>query len=85
MKKNVSLTPRKYFNQQLLNFSQRFASDLDYIFFAHSVMQKTHMNDQISTAMRKIASDSLKAGMLSKYFKATMQQFIAQNKINDDI
>ena len=30
--------------------------------------------------MRKVASDSLNAGMLSKNCKATVQQFIAQDK-----
>ena len=43
-------------------------------------MQKIQLNDQINTAMKKIASDSLNAGKLSKNFKATIQQFIAQDK-----
>ena len=43
-------------------------------------MQKIQLNDQINTAMRKIASDSLNAGKLIKNFKATIQQFIAQDK-----
>ena len=29
----------RYFNQRLLNFSQTFASNSDYIFFAQSVLQ----------------------------------------------
>ena len=45
------------------------------IYFSH--MQKIQLNDQINTAMKKIASDSLNAGKLSKNFKATIQQFIA--------
>ena len=43
-------------------------------------MQKIQLNDQISIAMRKITSNSLNAGMLSNNFKATVQQFIAQDK-----
>ena len=31
--------------------------------------------------MKKIASDSLNVGQLSKKFKATIQQFIAQDKV----
>ena len=31
--RGISLNPSKYFNQRLLNYSQRFASDSDYIFF----------------------------------------------------
>ena len=79
-KRDIPLTPSKYFNQQLLNYVQHFASDPDYIFFAHSIMQKIQLNDQISIAMRKITSNSLNAGMLSNNFKATVQQFIAQDK-----
>ena len=51
VKRDVPLTPSKYFNQQLLNYSQHFVSDLDYIFFARSVMQKIQLNDQSSIAM----------------------------------
>ena len=43
-------------------------------------MQKIQLNDQINTAMKKIASDSLNAGKLSKNCKATIQQFTAQDK-----
>ena len=74
------LTPKKYFNQRLLHHSQQFASDTDYIFFANAVMQKIQLNDQINIAMKKIASDSLNPGKLSKHFKATIQQLIAQDK-----
>ena len=80
VKGDVPLTPSKYFKQRLLNYSQHFASDPDYIFFAHSVMQKIHLNDQISIAMRKITSNCLNAGMLSSNFIATVQQLIAQDK-----
>ena len=34
----------KYFNQWLLNYKQKFSSDSDYLFFAHSVMQKLNLN-----------------------------------------
>ena len=34
------LTPARYFNQGLLNFSQTFASKSDYIFFAQPVLQQ---------------------------------------------
>ena len=76
----MPLTPSKYFNQQLLNYSQYFALDLDYIFFAHSVMQEVQIIDQIGIAMRKITSNSLNAGKLNNNFKGMVQQFIAQDK-----
>ena len=80
VKRNIPLTPSNYFNQRLLNSFQKFASDSDYIFFAHVVMQKSNLNDQISLTMRKVASDNQNAGMLSKSFNATVHQFIAQDK-----
>ena len=79
-KRKFHLTSSKYFNQRLLHYSQQFASDAYYIFFTHAVMQKIQLNDQITIAMKKIAPDSLNAGKLSKNFKVTIQQFIAQDK-----
>ena len=38
--REIQISPSKYFNQRLLNYSQKFASDSDYIFFAHSFLQK---------------------------------------------
>ena len=40
------LTPTRYFNQRLLNFSQTFASNSDYIFFAQPVPQQKNLNGQ---------------------------------------
>lgn len=50
-KRDVKLTPVKYFNQRLLNYTQKFASDSDYIFFAHSVLQQQNLNSHINIAM----------------------------------
>ena len=61
-------------------YSQTFASDSDYIFFAHSVLQKLQLNSQINIAMRKVACSTLTARMLSKKFKKTFNQFIAREK-----
>ena len=34
VRRKTPLSPVKYFNQKLLNYSQKFASDTDYIFSA---------------------------------------------------
>ena len=57
-----------------------FAADSDNIFFAHSIMQKIKLKNQINIAMEKVESNYLTAGMMIKNFKATFKQFIAQNK-----
>ena len=60
------LTPTGYFNQRLLNFSQTFASNGDYIFFEQSVLQQKNLNDQINIAMKKVTGQ-LTAGMFANY------------------
>ena len=47
VKRKFHVTPSKYFNQRLLHYSQKFASDTGYIFFTHDVMRKIQRNDQM--------------------------------------
>ena len=54
VERNVSISPVKYFNQRLLNYSQKFASDTDYIFFANYVVQQINLRSKINIAMKKI-------------------------------
>ena len=44
VEREIPLTPSKYFNQRLLQYTQKFASDNDYIFFAHTVLEKLQLN-----------------------------------------
>ena len=69
VEKEIPLTRSKYFNQRLLHYTQKFASDNDYIFSAHTVSQKVQLSSQINIAMKKVLSNDLTAGMLSKTFK----------------
>ena len=55
-RRDVPLSPGKYFNQRLLNYTQKFASDSEYIFFANHIFQQMHLNDQINIAMQKVKS-----------------------------
>ena len=79
VERDIELTPSKYFSQRRLNYTQKLASDSDYISFAHSVLKKVKLNSQINIAMRKVASDKITAEMFSKYFKQTVKQFIASS------
>ena len=56
VEREIPLTPSKYFNQRLLHYTQKFASDNDYIFFAHTVLQKVQLSSQINIAMKKVLS-----------------------------
>ena len=74
------MAPSKCLNQRLLHYTEKFPSDNDYIFFAHTVLQKVQLSSQINIAMKKVLSNDLTAGMLSKNFKQTVQEFIAKEK-----
>ena len=80
VERDIALSPSKYFNQRLLNYTQKFASDSDYIFFVNSVVQQLRLHSQISIAMKKVSGENLTAGMFSQSFKDTVKQFIANDK-----
>ena len=80
VKRNVALSPTKYFNQRLINYNQRFASYVDYI-FAKFVTQQFNLNSKINIVMKKVSSNQLlTAGMLSRNFKETVNSFIANDE-----
>ena len=54
-KGGTTVSPVKYFNQRLLNYTQKFASDTDYIFFANYVAQQVNLRNKINIAMKKIS------------------------------
>ena len=72
------LTPTRYFNQRLLNFSQKFALNSDYIFFAQSVLQQKTLNDQINISMKKVTAQLI-AGMLANYHER-VKRFVSNDQ-----
>ena len=54
IERDVKLSPIKYFNRRLLNYTQMFASDPDYIFYALSVTQRQKLNSQLNVALRSL-------------------------------
>ena len=77
--RDIKLTPTRYFNQRLLNYSQKFASDTNYIFFAHAASLKLNLLSKINTAMQKVNPGQLTAGMLCANFEDTVKSFIAND------
>ena len=79
----MDLTSTKYFNQPLFNYTLKFSSDSDCIFFAHSVIQKIDLSNQMSIATRKVISSQLKAGTPNSNFEsvASDQAFTFMNSI----
>ena len=76
----MNITHTKYFNQRLLNYTQRFASDPNYIFFAHNVSQKLNLKSRINIALKKVAGNNLTAGMIRANFKDTVKSFVANDE-----
>ena len=80
IKRKIPSSPRKYFNQRLLHYSQKLAADSDYIFLEHSVLQKVQLSSRINIAMKKVISNNLNAGMLNENFKQRGKDLIAKDK-----
>ena len=73
VKREVPLTPSKYFNTFIVQLLPTFCfRPRLHFFFCTFCNAKIQSNDQISIAMRKITSNSLNVGMLSNNFKATV-------------
>lgn len=44
-------------------------------------MQKIQLNNSSNIALKRVAYDSSAVGMLSRKFKHTLQQFLAEDKV----
>ena len=74
------LSPIKYFNQRLLNYTQLFVSESDYIFYALSVTQQLKINSQINIALKKVCRGQLTAQVLTNNFSGTVKAFFCKDK-----
>ena len=72
------LTPTNYFHQCFLNYSQKFTSNSDYLFFAQSVLQQEKLSDQINVAIKKV-SGRLTAGIFANY-EESVKHFISNDE-----
>ena len=79
VQRSIPLSPVKYFNQRLLNFSQRFSSCTDYIFFAQYVMLQLNIYNQMNIAVSKVKG-SINAGQLNNNFKETLRGLVCEDK-----
>ena len=63
---------------KLLNYTHRFSSSADYIFYAQSVLQQIQFQNQISIAIRKV-SGNLNASMFRNY-KESVNNLVRHDK-----
>ena len=74
VKREVPLSPVKYFNQRLLNFRQSFASDADYIFFAGSIVEQHHLRSSINISMHKGQGMQLTAESVKQNYEESVKR-----------
>ena len=74
------LSQIKYFNQRLSNYTQLFASEADYIFYALPVTQQLKTNSQINIALKKVCGGQLTAQMLRNNFSETVKVFLSKDE-----
>ena len=79
VKRDIPITPVRYFNQRLLNYHQTFASDPDYIFFARSLYEQYLLRSSINVAMHKIKPGQLTAGTIKQNYRGTIERFVASD------
>ena len=85
---NLGFNSREKLNFQQQNTSKSTVAELDtkiffrlgYIFFAHSVIQKLNLINQINIAMRKVTSNQLTVGILSSNSNEKLKEFFASEQ-----
>lgn len=63
-KRDVRLTPVKYFNARLLIYSGMFGTNPEYLFFAQFIIEQKKVSDSINIALKKICGQSMTASTL---------------------
>ena len=61
-----------------MNYSQKFASDTDYIFLSRNILQNTGLKQQINIAMWEVSGVSSNSGVLSNSCRhETVKQWVS--------
>ena len=62
--REIKLSPVKYFNARLLHYSGRFATNLEYLFFAEFITEQKKVLDSINIALKKIHGQPVTASQI---------------------
>ena len=77
VKRDVRLSPAKYFNARLLSYTGRFATNQEYLFFfSQYVTEEKKVQDSISIALKKVHGHSLTAGEVRSMDSSIFQNII---------
>ena len=61
IERGVKLSPTKYFNARLLNYTGKFAANPEYLFFAQYITEQKKVQDSINIALKKVSGQRLTA------------------------
>ena len=81
VKREMPLSPVEYFNQQLLNFRQSFASDVDCIIFARSILEQHHLRPSINISLYKVQGTQLTAGSVRQNYKQSVKRLLSNENV----
>ena len=71
--RKVKLSPVKYVNARLLNYTGRFASNPEYLFLMQYIVEQNKVSDSISIALRKTRGNTLKASDVRQHTRHLQQ------------
>ena len=61
VERRVKLSPTKYFNARLLNYTGKFAANPEYLFFSQCITEQKKVQDSINIALKKVSGERLTA------------------------
>ena len=79
VRRYIQLSPVKYFNQYLLNFTQIFASKSNYNCYALLLTQELKINSQMNITLKKMCTGQLTAGMIINNFSCFVNSLLSKN------
>ena len=78
-KRDIKITPVKYFNARLLHYSGRFATNPEYLFFAQFIIEQKKISDSINIALKKVSGQHLTASTI-RSDKQNFQNLICKDQ-----
>ena len=76
----MSISPLKYFNARLLNYTGRFARNLEYLFFAQYVTEQKKVQDSINISLKKVQGRTFTAHEVRNMNQQTLNSLIFSNQ-----
>ena len=76
VERDIQLSPTKYFNARLLNYTGRFAGNPEYLFFAQYITEQKKVQNSINIAPKKVSGQPLTASQVRNFDNGSMQHLI---------